>query len=68
MRNRIKIIVSEMVSSPNKQKQALLSEARSLELNGHKIDRPKVGRNATSWFVSQPKGYDAHLTLGEGTL
>ena len=68
MRKRINFIVSEIVSSPDKAKQALLKEARELELKGHQINRPTVRRNAASWFVSNPKGYDAHLTTGEGTL
>jgi len=67
-RKRISFITSEIVSSPDKAKQALLKEARELESRGHQIDRPKVRRNAASWFVSNPKGYDANLTLGEGTL
>ena len=68
MRKRIKFIVSEIVASPDASKQALLREARELELRGHKVDRPIVRRSANSWYVSNPKGYDAHLTVGGNTL
>lgn len=68
MRKRIKIIKSELVASPNKEKQQVLKAAHQMELNGHVLTRPSKLRNAATWFVSGVKGYDAHLTVGEGTL
>jgi hypothetical protein len=68
MRKRIKFIVSEIVASPDQSKQAKLREAREFELKGHKVLRPTVRRPELETYISNPKGYDAYLTVGEGTL
>jgi hypothetical protein len=68
MRARIRIIRSEMVSSPDLDRQELLAEAHRLEQQGHVFKRPELRRKASEIFIASPKGYDAHLTVGEGTL
>jgi hypothetical protein len=70
MRTRIKtkIIRSEMVSSPDPDRQVLLAETHRLEQQGHVLRRPELRRKASEIFIASPKGYDANLTVGEGTL
>jgi len=57
-----------MVSSPDPDRQVLLAETHRLEQQGHVLRRPELRRKASEIFIASPKGYDANLTVGEGTL
>lgn len=68
MRKRIIRIKSELVSSPDVKVQRQLRQVHELEQQGHTFDLPVKTRPKNAWYVSNQRGYDAHLTVGEGTL
>jgi hypothetical protein len=63
MKKRPRCVVSELVSSPNRELQAKLKSDREANLS-----LPKVKRNINITYVSKPRGYDADKTTGKGTL